>query len=67
MANSVCLPCLPEKGGSRKFDDVAHVFGCHMKASGLQEVMDSLPSGCHLVTRYAKVLRRADILVEVSH
>jgi hypothetical protein len=38
-----------------------------MKASGLQEVMDFLPSGRHLVARYAKVLRRADILVEVSH
>jgi hypothetical protein len=67
MAYSVCLPCLPEKGGSREFDDVAHVVGCHMKAPGLQEVMDCLPSGCHLVARYAKVLRRADILVEVSH
>ncbi len=67
MANSVCLPCLPEKGGSREFDDVAHVVGGHMKASGLEEVMDCLPSRCHLVARYAKVLRRADIFVEVSH
>jgi hypothetical protein len=38
-----------------------------MEAPGLQEVMDGLPSRCHLVARYAKMLRRADILVEVSH